>query len=404
MTTHTQRITSSATAISNNNSEQQEVTRIKRENQNIFHNLSVLESEERIVVKNKSEQILHLAKNYERLAELGDYTRPLDHICADICWELEHNRKLSASASLARAILPAKYKQTQFIAYSHPSSSTQQTPEIPSFEAPTTIQQQQQQQPEQQEQELEQSEPLLLPTTDYLAHFGDALAPTAPPEPHKPTDMMDDNELRDYTESMIQKEKEIREALLETRRRTREAKEKCDLKKIPLSPEYEQSREPQISAQSADSGPSEAWEACLEFRATIDKLADKLYRWRPNKQLAHDLKIAFDEEIDFYKPFVDEKYRKCQPSWWVTQLHNIWHGKHAAAIMNSTPIDEKTKRSLTREQVGDKYEEDLKRALRFVAAQKVKVKLWHWFVEYNEKGIARRAKELNATLSEKSFT
>jgi hypothetical protein len=97
------------------------------------------------------------------------------------------------------------------------------------------------------------------------------------------------------------------------------------------------------------------------------------------------------------------------------QINNIWHGKHAAAIMAACPIDEKTKRSLTREQVGDRGGQlcekcqhkaaiDYNRAINFVAAQKAKVQLWWWFHEMNRKGIARRAKELNPVLSEKSFT
>src|SRR5215217_302214 len=367
--------------------QQQEIARIKRENLNIYQNLGTLESEERIVVRSKSEQLIHLAKNYERLAALGDYQKPINHICADICWELS-NRKLGASVSLARAILPDRYKQTEFTAYNAGGGG-----------ATTTSP------PQQQQQEPPTTTPTTPPTTpSFDPSTFDYSTLTPPGEPPKSTDLMEDSELRDYTEDLITKERQAREALLETRRRAREAREICETKKIALSPEYEQDHEPHVSAISADSGPSEAWEACLEFEQTIKKLADKLYRWRPNKQLAKDLKLAFEEEIEFYKPFIDEKYRKSQPSWWVVQLHNLWHGKHAAAIMNATPIDEKTKRSLTREQVGDKQEEDLKRALRFVAAQKVRAKLWWWFYEYNEKGIARRAKDLNPVLSEKSFT
>lgn len=358
-----------------------EISRILRENQNIYQNLSMLESEERVVIRNKSEQIRHLAKNYERLAdpELDYFKEPVNHICATICRELD-TRKLGASSQLARAVLPEKYKQTEFTPYNFPGGGNGQD-------------QQQEQQPQPQPSQPEQQ-----PQFDYST----MITPEIVQE--KSIDLLEDTELRDYTEELIAKERQARELHLELKRRAREGREKCDLKKIPLSPDFEQDHEPHHSAESPDTGPSEAWEACLEFQVTIKKLADKLYRWRPPKQVAKDLKFAFEEEIEFYKPFIDEKYRKSQPGWWVTQLHNIWHGKHAAAIMNSTPIDEKTKRALTREQVGDKYEEDLKRALRFVAAQKVRVKLWWWFHEMNEKGIAKRAKDLNPVLSEKSFT
>jgi hypothetical protein len=55
--------------------------------------------------------------------------------------------------------------------------------------------------------------------------------------------------------------------------------------------------------------------------------------------------LAFKGEVEFYKPIIDEKYRQCTPAWWVAQIRNMWHGKHAAAIMSSTSLDEKTESS-----------------------------------------------------------
>src|SRR5215212_3141062 len=92
---------------------EREISRIKRENSNIFQNLITLEGEERAVVRSKSQQLQQLAKNYERLAELGDYTEPVNHICATIS-RLCEEKKLFASGQLVRMALSEKYKQTQF--------------------------------------------------------------------------------------------------------------------------------------------------------------------------------------------------------------------------------------------------------------------------------------------------
>ncbi|MFL6510126.1 MAG: hypothetical protein ACJ700_02945 [Nitrososphaera sp.] len=139
------------------------------------------------------------------------------------------------------------------------------------------------------------------------------------------------------------------ESLLESRRRAREAREYCEQHNIPLSPEYETDNTAHISAQSPDSGPSEAYHSCLEVVQTYQKLAEKLFRWRPPAELNQKMALAFKGEVEFYKPIIDEKYRQCTPAWWVAQIRNMWHGKHAAAIMSSTSLDEKTKRALTRE-------------------------------------------------------
>jgi hypothetical protein len=383
-----QKVTSNVTA-------EAEIARIKRENQNIIQNLSLLESEERIIVTNKSEQLKHLAKNYERLAELGEYKEPVDHICATICRELTQ-RNMWASVQQARAVLDKKYKQEEFTPHNLPSSQV----ELDMSVQPVDINNNDNSAWQSYINNSNNNNP--QPSFQYEQQYSSPLG--SPTIPDLPLDQLPDDKAREIAETLTADERKKREALLESRRRAREAREYCQLHKIPLSPEYATDQEPHVSAISPDSGPSEAYYACLELEQTFKKLGEKLFRWRPPQKLAEDLKLAFEEEVEFYKTFVDEKYRECQPAWWVVQINNLWHGKHAAAIMAACPIDEKTKRSLTREQVGDRQTIDLQRALRFAAAQKAKAKCWWWFHEMNRKGIAKRAKELNPVLSEKSFT
>lgn len=384
---------------------QNQISLIKRENSNIFQNLALLEGEERAVINSKSQQIRHLAGNFEKLHELGDYQEPIDHICATIS-RLCQERKLIASAQLARMALPEKYKQTQFT--SHNNNNLLTGP--PLIENPTLDE-------ALPKEENNQYHVIDYRIADVMNQSEGGVGGMAPGSEvfvdpvtsellaiEKPVAMMTRDEIRQIAEARIARTRKSREALLEDRRREREILEECDKRKIALTPGYEQDSGDHISAKSPDTGPSPAWESCQRLIKSYEKLADKLYRWRPPKHIQQDLVEAFEADIEFLEPFLDEKYRKCQPAWWVVQLNNIWHGKHAAAIMNSTPIDEKSRRALTREQVGDRYEEDLKRAVRFSSANKKWAILWKWFVEMNEKGIAARAKELGPTLSDKAFS
>jgi len=392
---------------------EKQISLIKRENSNIFQNLTLLEGEEKVLITTKTQQIRHLANNYERLHELGDYNEPINHICATII-RLCAEKKLIASSQLARYVLPDKFKQTEFTSHNNLSSNNNnnnngQVVETQENAAAAAVF----------DDAVPNEEKNDFHMVDYriadLLNSSSAMAPGQEVfvDPttsdtllavDKPPSQMTRDEIRQVAEARIARTRKSREALLEDRRREREILEECDKRKIALSPEFEHLAADHISAKSPDTGPSPAWESCIRLIKSYEKLADKLYRWRPPKHIQQDMVEAFEADIEFLEPFLDEKYRKCQAAWWVVQLNNIWHGKHAAAIMSSTPIDEKLKRALTREQVGDRYEEDLKRAVRFSGAIKKWAILWKWFVEMNEKGIATRAKELGPTLSDKAFS
>ena len=395
---------------------QREISRIKRENSNIFNNLSVLEGELKAVFTNKTQQLRHLAENYEQLHELGEYTEPISHICATISRELI-NKRLGASADLARRVLDSKYKQTEFTPDNNGKLQLQS-------QQPTTDS----------NPILDTSVPTVEPNdygaTDYrlsdiinssnaipgLDTFVDPTSSDIIITNKSPSEMSRE-ELRQAAEISISRYRKSREQQLEDRRRQKELLEECIKRKVALSPEFEQQPQDHKSAISEDSGPSEAYFECLALYNDWGKLCDKLYRWRPPKYLQKMMVDAFKAWREFLEPFIDEKHRKCQPSWWVVQCDNLMHGKHAAAVMNGTPISDRMQRALTtpankrrdltREQVGDRALEDLEKAVKFVAAIPMWKALWVWFTDPKngpERAIAIRADELSDTLSDKAFT
>jgi len=368
---------------------QLEISRIERENKNIMNNLFSLENEERVVVNTKSDCLRQLAKNYEKLHGLGAYKGELADICSTICEELRR-RNLWASESLAHKALDSKYKRTEHTPYTvnpEPSPPTITTEEWVPSQSPTV--------------HYYYGDDTATKHNDNITSSGDFHVP----KQDKPIDEMSSDELRDITENLIKTERKATENQRELRRRRRDYLTECIKRKVALSPEYDQlSREPHISTEVDESGISEAWEALEDLKEILTKVQDKVWKFKPDKKMAKMMAEAIREEIRFWEPVADEKYRKDQVSWWEVQLDNIWHGKHAAAIMNATILDDKTKRSLTREQVGDKAEEALLRAIRFAAAQKMKMAFHLWYIERVEKPIAKRAKDLHQVLSEQSFT
>jgi hypothetical protein len=410
-----------------------EVFRIQREIQNIYNNLATLESEERTIYGAKTEQLKQLAKDYEALAQKGIYKEPVSHICATICKEC-HTRNLLMSESLAHRVLEDKYKQIEFTPNSITNpSSTQDVPltqtDSSNWTTGTTI-----------------------PGQDPYYYSNPSAAGGMWPtydEPNKDVqidfllnqsksmDEMNKDELRDMTEKLIDMDRKESEKHRELRRRKKEYLEKCIRNKVALAPQYDNLEENQkhISTQPGEIGISLAWEKLEEYIRILGKVQDKLYYYKPPNKLALEMADALEEEIEFWRPMADEKFRKDTESWWVVQLDNLWHGKHAAAVMNATIVDEKVKkaltnddhekidpdvirpeikellvkegvvkRSLTREQVGDKLLEVIQRAIRFSEAQRTKAKFRQWYLQELEPRIARRATDLHEVLSDKSFT
>ena len=414
-----------------------EVSRATKEIPNIYNNLKLLESEEKTIWGAKTEQIRQLAKDYEILQQGGIYKEPVNNICATICVELR-KMNLWASESLAHKVLDQKYKQSEFTpAHTGDNTSTIVPPLEPSQTDNNFISTTGTVTPDQSHYYYANASATdqMFPTynnpnqevqIDYLLS-----------KPHNLTDRMTAEELRNHTEQLIDADKKAAETHRELRRRKKDFLEKCIKNKIPLSPQYENLTENQehISTPHGEIGISEAWEALEDYKKTIEKVQDKLYYFKPPPKIAKMMARAVREEIEFWRPMTDEKFRKDMESWWVVEIDNLVHGKHAAAVMNATIIDEKIKkalindpenkidpssvtpeikellvkegiikRNLTREQVGDKALEVMQRAIRFAEAQQMKRDFRMWYVNEIEPRIGERARELHRTLSDKSFT
>jgi len=370
-----------------------EVTRLQRENNNIYANLAQLESEEKVIWGAKSEQIRQLARNYEKLHFKGFYKEPVSHICATIRHELEA-RNLMFSRWLTYKVLDDHYKQQE--QYAHPPVQKHEDSNLISTSGTTTPDQFPfyfSNDSAQGEMFPVYNEPNREVQIDYLLK-----------QQQKATDEMSRDEKRRATEELLDNLKKVTEVQRELRRRSKDMEDMCHNEKIPLSPEYEQEDTEHIGTKYGETGISVAWEAVERYIKMLRKVQDKLYYFKPPMKIARKMSDALDEEIEFWRPMCDEKFRKSTMSWWVVQMDNLAYGKHAAAQMNATILDDKTKRALTREQVGDKAEACYHQALSWAAAQKYRIEFQNWYIGQVEPRIGRRAKELNPTLSEKSFT
>lgn len=380
-----------------------EISQITRENRNILSNLIQLEKEEIALERTKSDCLRQMARNYEKLIELGSLVIKVNEICSYLC-KLMRTNNLFRSESLAHKVLDAKYKMEQF----DPFQNKRQD----SYNFDTRV-------PDSKTGFINNNGEILPEQSNFYYSNESAAGELEPtydePNHHVPIDYLlqkhkkplsdlSNDELRDATERLIAAERKATEVQREYRRRKKENLIECTARKVALSPEYEQNNEPHISTEFSETGISAAWEAVEEFKELMTKLQDKLYKFKPPARMAKLMAIAVREECEFWRPMCDEKFRKDSLSWWEVECDNLWHGKHAAAIMNATVLDDKTKRSLTREQVGDRSEEALQRAIRFAAAQKMKIEFHKWYISKVEIPIAARAKKLHSVLSEKSFT
>jgi hypothetical protein len=403
-----------------------DIVRLQTEIKNIYSNLSQLEQEEGVILHSKTDQIRHLASNYEKLYYKGVYKKALNFICETICDELTR-RNLGRSTWLARKVLDQKYKQMQYAVGTGARNSdhaeltrdangirTAPGSSIPLESVPADVTQYQQDNYIQTTGTSTQDQDPYYWANHTSADYFAEMTPTYQ-EPNadvqmdywlkqnKSTDHMSKEQFRDHTEKTMDMLRKVTEVQRELRRRSKENLERCLNEKIALSPGYEQADSDHVGTVYGKTGISLAWEKIEQYKKILDKVQDKLYYFKPPPKIAKKMADALDEEIEFWRPMADEKFRKDMMSWWITELDNIWYGKHAAGQINATILPDKTKRALTREQIGDRSEETLQRALRFAAAQRWRVEFQFWYIQEVEPRIAARAKELHGKLSEQSF-
>lgn len=87
------------------------IRKLYLDNQSILNNIGRIEKQEHDLLIAKSECILALAKNIEKLHELEDYKEPIHSICSTIVGLVKDRRGFFASESWIRDILPIQYRE-----------------------------------------------------------------------------------------------------------------------------------------------------------------------------------------------------------------------------------------------------------------------------------------------------
>ncbi len=371
---------------------------IYRQNGNIIKELKAMHPQERELFLKKRGYVDQLAYNFKELHTLGEYTKPLSTICTSI-FHLCKDNNVPISARWIQRILPREF--------------------IGKYDKPPLIlSSPEEEQGEEQEEEdddgvMEDENPELFPEEDASIS---AQEDEIRPNPiwgraeeliiQKPVDEMTNDELRQITERTIMSEKQRREQLRETARRSEYLQEECEHRKVALDPEIIRPKEPPISAVSQDSGPSLTYHALKRYAAAIDRAAEKVHKYRPPPELDKKFAKAIETYIEIWAPYADEKFRKDIIAWFKIEADKCVMGKNASAKRNATkfkPAIQKLldilKRDLTREQVGDNFLPMLELSAQVLETQGDLLTMHLWFLNIVEPEIAKRVVRMNPKLS-----
>lgn len=189
-------------------------------------------------------------------------------------------------------------------------------------------------------------------------------------EPAKPIALMDRNELRDYTEQKVEEGKELKRRGQETLKEADQLVQICEQKGIALT--LHAKKEP-ISTPK-DPNESASHIAMQNLIQVLESVSSKIYEMPPTPEDDAVISKGIESVIEYLKPLQDEKYSKSLIEWFRVQLENIAYGKHAAGSRKGTLVvikgadgsEETVKRNLTKEQVGDRYQEILETACRIL--------------------------------------
>lgn len=370
----------------NNNNKSRQIELIHRQNKNIVQELKNMHPQERELFLKKRGYIDQLASNFKQLHALGAYTKPLTSISLDVYTFLKDNDVL-ITQRYVQMILPKEYKiETK------PAGQNRSNIEY---------------------EIMEDENPELFPEEDI-----DTLAEEDEIKPNpiwgraeeqliqKPIDEMSNDELRQVTERTILSEKQRREQLRETARRSEYLQEECEHRKVALDPEIIKPKEPPISAQSLDSGPSLSATAAGELKMAWGRVENKLLKYRPPPDLDKKIAAGLRVQVELLEPYADEKFRKDILSWFKIEADKCIMGKNASAKRNATKFSPEIqkllnilKRDLTREQVGDNFLPMLELSAKVVENQIWYLVLNLWYLSVVEPEIAKRVVKMNPKLS-----
>jgi hypothetical protein len=365
-----------------------QVELIHRQNNNIIKELKAMHPQERELFLKKRGYVDQLAANFKELHVLGEYDKPLSTISLAI-YNLCKENNVPISARWIQKILPAEFKDMTRAVYHGPRTGDED------------------------DDVMEDENPDLFPEESFdVATQEDEIKPNpiwGRAEElliHKPIDEMTSDELRNITERTILSEKQRREQLRETARRSEFLQQECETRKIALDPEIIKPKEPPISAVSQDSGPSLTYSSLKRYAAAIDRAAEKVHKYRPPPDLDKKFAAWIEAEIEVWAPYADEKFRKDIIAWFKIEADKCIMGKNASAKRNATKFSPEIqkllkilKRDLTREQVGDNFLPMLELAAKVLETQEYRLAMHLWFLNIVDPEIAKRVVKMNPKLS-----
>jgi hypothetical protein len=362
---------------------------IYRQNSNIIQELKSMHPQERELFLKKRGFIDQLASNFKQLHTLGEYKEPLSTISHAV-HELCKKNNVPISWRWIQMVLPSEYKNMVHAVYHGPKKEEVDDSGI-----------------------MEDENPELLPEEDIdVATKEEEVKPnpiwgrTEELLIHKPIDEMTGDELRNITERTILSEKQRREQLRETARRSEFLQQECETRKIALDPEIIKPKDPPISAISQDSGPSLTYTALKRYEAAIGRAAEKVHKYRPPPELDKKFAAAINTMVEVWAPYADEKFRKDIIAWFLIEADKCVVGKNASAKRNATHFTPEVqkllnilKRDLTREQVGDNFLPMLELAAKVLEQQGDILTMHLWFLNIVEPKIAERVVKMRPKLS-----
>lgn len=123
--------------------------------------------------------------------------------------------------------------------------------------------------------------------------------------------------------------------------------------------------EKKVTSTQSNPGESAPHIKLVKLIETLEKLEKKMYKFKPVKYEA-EIERELTRLYDVFLPLVDEKWTESLPVWFRIQQLNIAHGKHGAGSLGATIAIDGTKRNMTREQVGDKFNTVMEMACRIL--------------------------------------
>lgn len=178
-----------------------------------------------------------------------------------------------------------------------------------------------------------------------------------PREYQKPVAVMKNEEVRQALDYFDEQAKELSRRKTEYNEKVQELIEAAHTRGIAID-RVERS----VTSTRKEPGASKSVEKWQELEAVVGGLGQKLYDFPPKGDDDERIALAIDKLVLFLRPMQDEKWTKSLVEWFKVQIENIAYGKHAAGSRQASITLMGDKRNMTREQVGDRFDEIMQMA------------------------------------------